>query len=402
MHRVLYIHHGGGIGGAPLSLLYLLRQLDRSRYNPIVVTLKPGPIVDLYRAEGIETHIATDISDFSHTTLEWYGGIELWRLPGKALRFWPSVVRTRRLVEALNPDLVHLNSSTLAAAAIGSAMAGAPVVWHIREPITKGYVGLRRALLRRIIDRRAARVVAISRHDASRLIPSDRIRVIHNFVDFTQFDRSLDGSVIRDEFGIPRGIPIVTMLGGVAPPKGTLTFVRAMTHVRETIPNAIGLIVGPGLPKVESGVKGLAKRILGTDIYGRAVGRELDGNGNIILTGIRQDVPNILAATDVLAFPSSVPHFARPVIEAAAMAKPSVASDLGGPQELIVQEETGLLVPANDPAALAQALIRLFTDPSLARRMGEVAFNYARKHFDAAKNAARTIAIYEEVLGKRE
>jgi glycosyltransferase involved in cell wall biosynthesis len=402
MRRVLYIHHGGGIGGAPLSLLYLLRQLDRTRYEPIIVTLKPGPVVDLYRAEGIETHVAANISDFSHTTLEWYGGAELWRLPGKVLRFWPSVVRTRRLVRAIAPDLVHLNSSTLAAAAIGSAMAGVPVIWHIREPIAKGYFGLRRALLRQAIHRRAVRVVAISHHDASQLNASNRIRVIHNFVDFAQFDRSLNGSAIRDELSIARDAPVVTMLGGVARPKGTLSFVRALAQVREVLPDAVGLIVGPPLPKEESLIRTLGKRLLGAEAYERSVARELEGKAGIILTGTRQDMPHILAATDVLAFPSSVPHFARPIIEAAAMAKPSVASDLGGPNELIVHNETGILVPANDSDALADSLIRLLTHPSLVRSMGEAAYHHAQEHFDAAKNAARTIAIYEEVLRDRE
>jgi hypothetical protein len=71
-----------------LSLLYLLRQLDRI-YEPAVLTLKHGPVIDLYRAEGIETYVDPGISDFSHTTLEWYGGYEWWRLPGKLLRLIP-------------------------------------------------------------------------------------------------------------------------------------------------------------------------------------------------------------------------------------------------------------------------------------------------------------------------
>jgi glycosyltransferase involved in cell wall biosynthesis len=318
------------------------------------------------------------------------------------LRFWPSVRRARQLIERIDPDLVHLNSSTLAAAAIGSARAGVPVVWHIREPLAGGYMGLRKVLLRRTIDRHATRVIAISHHDASQLMPTDRIRVIHNFVDFDVFDRALDGRAFRNEMGIPEHAPVVTMLGGVARPKGTLTFVRAMAHVREAVPNAIGLIVGLGLPAAESGLKALAKRILGTDAYAHAVARELLGQEGIHLTGIRQDVPEILAASDVLAFPSSVPHFARPIIEAAAMAKPAVASDLGGPQELIVNGETGLLIRASDPEALAVALIRLLDDPSLARSMGESAYRHAREHFNAERNAAETIAIYEEVLEKRE
>jgi hypothetical protein len=168
VRRVLYFHHGGAIGGAPLSLLYLLRQLDRARYTPVVVTTRPGPVVDLYRNEGIDTHVAADlagrIDDFSHTTLEWYNLKHWWPLPGRLLRFPASVRHAQRIVERFKPDLVHVNSSTLAAAVIGTRRAGVPIVWHIREPLARGYLGLRRAWLRGIIHRAANRVVAISEH----------------------------------------------------------------------------------------------------------------------------------------------------------------------------------------------------------------------------------------------
>jgi glycosyltransferase involved in cell wall biosynthesis len=404
MKRILYIHHGGGIGGAPLSLLYLLQRLDRSQYEPIVVTLKHGPIVDLYRQEGIETLVETGISDFSHTTLEWYGGRDLWRLPGKLLRIGPSIWRTRKLVRRIQPDLVHLNSSTLAPAAIGAAREGMPVVWHIREPLAKGYFGLRRAWIRQVVDRNAAAVVAICQNDADQLIPGDRIHVVYNFVDFGQFDRSLTGENFRQEMGIDAGAPVVTMLGGVAEPKGTLTLVRALPELVKTIPGVRVVIAGPEpKPLQEAGIKGLAKRLLGVDAYQKAVQQAVAGlddtaRRSILFTGIRRDIPDILAASTCLVFPSSVPHFARPIIEAAAMGIPSVASDLGGPRELIVHGETGLLVPPNDPAALAGALASVVSDGQYAHRLGEAAYQNAQKHFDSAQNAAETVAIYEKIL----
>lgn len=404
MSRILYIHHGGGIGGAPLSLLYLLRQLDRARYEPVVVTLKPGPVVDLYRAEGIETHVEGGISDFSHTTLEWYGGRAWWRLPGKLARIWPSIRRTRALLRRLKPDLVHLNSSTLAPAAIGCALEGVPVVWHIREPLARGYLGLRRAWIRRTIHRCAARVVAICDNDASQLIASDRIRVIYNFVDFNTFDRSTGSEAVRAELNIPDGAPVVAMLGGVAEPKGTLILIRALPHLLASVPGARVIVAGPppALP-AERGPKGLAKRLLGADAYQRACQRALnalepEAQAALAFTGVRRDIPDVLAASDCLAFPSVVPHFARPVIEAAAMGKPAVASDLGGPRELVVPGETGLLVPAGDPAALGQAMAALLGDPARAQAMGEAAYRRARRLFDASKNAAATVAVYDEVL----
>ena len=416
MRRVLYLHHGGGLGGAPLSLLYLIRQLDRTAYWPVVVTLKPGPVVELFQSEGIETYTDSSISDFSHTTLEWYGGADLWRLPGKLLSILPSIRHTRRLVERVMPDLVHLNSSTLAPSAIGAAEAGAPLVWHIREPLARGYLGLRRAWIRQVIDRYAERVIAICQHDAAQLIPSDRIRVVYNFVSFNQFDRSISGETIRAELSIPPDAPLVIMLGGVARPKGTLTLLRAIPIIRRSVPRAVTLVAGPP-PHAPSGVAGslsllspgqlakdVGKLVLGVEAYNNQVWRAWRAmrptdRESIIFAGMRRDVPALLAACDLLAFPSSAPHFARPVIEAAAMGKPAVASNLGGPDELIVDGETGLLCPPDDPHALAGAIIELLANPDRAQAMGEAAYQRARRLFDAATNAAATTAIYDEVLG---
>ncbi|MBI3760391.1 MAG: glycosyltransferase family 4 protein [Chloroflexi bacterium] len=402
MTRILYIHHGGGLGGAPLSLLYLLRQLDRAKYDPVVLCLRDGPVVEMYRRDGIETIVARGIDEFSHTALEWYGGFDLWRLPGKVLRFWPSIIRTRRYLRELKPDLVHLNSSTLAAPARAARREGIPVVWHIREPLADGYFGLRREWLKRHIHSDAARVIAVSRFDASRLVLSDRVRVIHNFVDFAEFDRAMDAVGARRALGLTPAQSVVTMLGGVARPKGTLPFVRALPLVRRAVPNVRFLVAGPP-PRVGASqpLKSFAKFLLGADAYDRAVmaaASEGLTSGHLRFIGMRSDVPQVLAATDVLAFPSVEPHFARPIIEAGAMAKPVVASRLGGPLELVVDGETGLLAPPNDPESLADAIVALLKDPERAAAMGEAGYRRARECFDAEKNARATFAVYDELL----
>ncbi|GAB4478106.1 MAG: hypothetical protein Kow00124_22060 [Anaerolineae bacterium] len=405
-HRVLYFHHGGAIGGAPLSLLFLLQQLDRDRWEPVVIATRPGPVHDLYRQNNIPIYLADEVGghldDFSHTTLEWYNFRHWWPLPSRLLRFPQAVRNARRIVERFQPDLVHINSSTLAVAALGTSQAGVPLIWHIREPLARGYVGLRRAWLRRVIDRTAARVIAISRYDASHLIPSDRIRVIYNFVDFSRFDRSLSGDGVRAELGIASSAPLILMLGGVAEPKGTLPLIEAMRLLLQRRPDARLLIAGPP-PQVAqgAGVRGLAKHLLRVDTYDRrvlAAVEQINPPGTVIFTGVRQDIPHLLAASDVLVFPSTVPHFARPVIEAAAMARPAVASNLGGPAELIVDGETGILVPPGDPSVLAGALLDLLGAPDQAAAMGEAAYCRARDLFNAERNAQATLAIYDELL----
>ena len=402
MKRILYIHHGGALGGAPISLLFLLRQLDRSCYEPIVLCLADGPVVERFRAAGVETHVATDISDFSHTELVWYGNTLLWQLPGKALRFLPSVAAVRRYLQRFQPDLVHLNSSTLAAAAQAAYLEGTPIVWHIREPLARGYFRMRRRWLRRRIARHATRVVAISQYDAAQLLPSDRIRVISNFVDFATFDRGINSDAARAHLNLNPAQYVVTMLGGCSAPKGTLPFVRALPLVREKIPNACFLVAGPK-PRVGASepLPALLKCLARADAYDRAVmsaSSPAIASGALRFLGMRDDVSQLMAASDLLVFPSIVPHFARPVIEAAAMAKPVVASDLGGPRELVRHNETGLLIPSNDPQILADAIIVILSDSARAQAMGEAGYWLARELFDARKNAARTFSIYEELI----
>ena len=114
--------------------------------------------------------------------------------------------------------------------------------------------------------------------------------------------------------------------------------------------------------------------------------------------GFRSDVERLVAASDLVVFPSVVPHFARPAIEAGAMAKPVVASRLGGVEEVVQHGRTGLLVPPNDPAALADGIVSVLTDEDLAGRLGEQGYRQALRLFDARRNVPRTVAIYERLL----
>jgi len=396
--RILYIHHGYGIGGATLSLLYLIQQLDHSRYDPTVVCIYDGPAAQRLREANIRVVTGAGIDHFSHTIAGAYSLRRPDVLLRKTLRFWPSVLRTERVVRELKADLVHLNTSGLPASAICAKRAGVPVVWHIREPLHHGYLGLRRALFRRTIHRYADRVIAICQDNARQLIPSDRIRVIYNFVDFALFDRHLSGAPVRRELGLKPAAQIVLMLGGVAIPKGTSPFVQALPLVRRHLPD-IHFVIAGSAPAMESGWRGRLSRI---QTYYRHIRQFIaahDLEGCLHFVGVRQDVPQLLAACDLLVFPSTVPHFARPIIEAGAMSKPVVASNLGGPDELVVQGETGLLVPHNDPSALSEAIVEILSRPEKAQSMGNAGYERARRLYDAQVNAAQTFAIYKELLG---
>ena len=396
MKRILFVHHGKGIGGAPLSLLYLIRGLDPNEYEARVACLHESAAADLFRGAGIRTDILHGVNDFSHTNVLWY---PWWQLPKTLLRlaqFPMSYVRAKRYFAGVRPDIVHLNTSTLTAAALAAKRCGARVVWHIREPLQSGYFGIRRSIIRRIIARTSDAILPICRYDASQLIQTPNIEVVYNFIDFAQFSSEIDGEEIRTELKAAPGAVVVLMLGGVNPIKGTAEFVTAALKVLETGKNVIFIVAGPVPPA------SFRNRLNGLSVYAKRLSSAIpeERKAAIRLIGIRSDVPKLLAASDILCFPSTVPHFARPVIEASAMQVPVIASDLGGPQELVVHEETGLLVPACDTDALASALIRLIDDPDLRKRFGRAGRVLAKEKFDAEKNTRQVIGVYRHLMEK--
>lgn len=383
---IFYVHHEYALGGAPLSLLYLLRRLDRRRYLPRVICLREGPAATLYREEKIPVNVVCG-PDLSHTELVWF---RAWQLPKLLWRLLVSVPlffrlrRTMRREASGSHPLVHLNSSTLVVAALAAKSLGFPVVWHIREPLARGYLGVRRALLRLAIRTLAARVIAISRHDAAQLgkMPDGLVRVIYNFVDLSQFDVACPTGALRKELNIPKSAPVILFLGGDARVKGADILLVSAPVVLEELRDAHLIFAG----EMRSGFALKVSESVSDFLRSR-----------LHVLGPRRDVPSLLADATILVFPSIVPHFARPVIEAAAMAKPVVASDLGGVRELISPGETGILIPPNDPVALGRAILDLVRDPARSYRLGQQALIRAREEFDALRNAADTFEVYSEI-----
>ncbi len=119
----------------------------------------------------------------------------------------------------------------------------------------------------------------------------------------------------------------------------------------------------------------------------------------VIFTGFRDDIPDIIAALDVVLHTSSQPEpFGRVLIEAMAMGKPVVATNLGGVPEVVKDGETGLLVPPKEPDALAEASIKLLKDKQFASWLGANGLKHVRANFDAHSHVERIEALYERLL----
>jgi glycosyltransferase involved in cell wall biosynthesis len=292
--------------------------------------------------------------------------------------------------------------------------AGIPFVWHVREPPFNQ--GLRTILIRHVMLRAPALIFisdhdrkrwlhgVTSEHDRQTLAPKEKGVVIPNFVDFKRFNKNIDSSAIRSELNIPVDAKVILFFGGTSRVKGAHILLSALDIAAQNCQNLWAIFAGAIRPMSQSFIARTGRVILPLlgkpterqDFYRRLGCNRL--RDRIVLLPFRHDPERLIATSDLVVFPSTEPHFARPVIEAGAMAKPVVASKIGGVEELVEDGGTGFLVPPNEPHALADAITRLIDDSRLAANMGEAGYKRALANYNADINAAKIMGIYERVL----
>ena len=196
-----------------------------------------------------------------------------------------------------------------------------------------------------------------------------------------------DRAGIRSSLGIPPDAPVVGIVGRLIREKGYLELFEAMVRVREAVPKAWLLVIGPEEPE-----KG--------DAVGRGDARKAGLADQVVFTGCREDTVDLYSAMDVSCLPSHREGFPRTVMEASAMGLPVVSTDVRGCREAVENGVTGLLVPVKDPSALADALLTLLRSPDLRTKMGLAGRAKAARDFDERRVFETVARTYEELLGR--
>ena len=213
-------------------------------------------------------------------------------------------------------------------------------------------------------------------------ITPERVVAISAGVDSARFHPGVSGKAVRDELGLGAA-PMVGLVANVRGSKGHNVFLDAARAVLTAAPETRFLIVGDGV-----GFE---------DVKGRV--RQLGLEARVHLTGFRRDIPEVMAALDVLALPSIRSEAIPQVIpQALAVGTPVVASTVGGSPELIRDGENGRLVPPADPAALAAAILELLREPERARAMARAGQVMVQARYTIDATMARTTAVYRELL----
>ena len=224
---------------------------------------------------------------------------------------------------------------------------------------------------------------------------AEKIHVIRNGARIPLFSPDLARSSVRAELDIPATAKVVMMVSRINPQKGVEHLLEAVPEILARVPDAWFVIVGDVV------LESSAQEAAYTSFLSSRV-RELGVGERVLFTGLRRDIPYLLAAADLSVLPSLSEGLPNSVIEAMAAGLPVVATKVGGIPELIQQGRSGLLVPPGNRAALVESVTTVLSNPFLSKRIGEAARLRIQSGFSFEKMFQETIALYRTVLAEKE
>lgn len=308
----------------------------------------------------------------------------------------------RRLASIIRKEgvsLVHVNEILDVYGGIAARIAGVPCVWHVRADISSWPFALK-MMLPRIVAWLSSEIIAVSasvQEEVFRLqgVDSPKISVIHDpGPDPSAFRPGLNGAAVRRELGLGDRAGLVVLVAKMVESKGHEVLIRAVPSVLASFPDAHFVIVGGDLDGPHH--QRYAARLRGLPI-------ELGIGSAVTFTGYRSDIPQVMAAADVVTHCSTHPDpFPGVVLQGMALGKAVVASDIGGPREQIEDGLSGILVAPGDSAALAHAICELLGDPGKRVSLGRVAATRVRDRFTSDGFYRRLSGAYGELIGSRD
>lgn len=382
--RILRVIARMNVGGPAIHVTALHSRLDPQRFDSMLVSgsenAGEGSMYDYAAARGVYPTIVPEMRGVA--TLAPRDGIALARLVRIAREFRPHIVDTHTAKAGFLGRLA-------------AKIAGVPAVVHTYHGhVLHGYYGGLRTTILRGMERGLAqitdRIIAVSHQIKAELVEhgiasAERIHVVPLGLELGQFlNAESTGGAFHREFGLAPGTPLIGIVGRVFPIKNHRLFLNAMARLASLHPDARFVVVGDGI--LRAGMEDLA--------------RTLGIRERTIFTGWRQDLPAIYAALRVLVVSSDNEGTPMSAIEAMASGVPVVATRVGGLPDLVKDGQSGLLVPANDAAAMTDAVSQLLSNDILRAAMGQ------RARLDAAPFSVERLAsdmerVYMDVLQDR-
>lgn len=384
--RVLYVNHTSVISGGERSLLTLLPALSSAVDARVAV-----PKGDLAAAAA---RLGVPVTAIAGTA----GSLRMHPLhtPRALAEMSLAALQVRRAAHRYGAEIVHANSIRAGIVTGLARTRPAAVVVHVRDCLPPG--ALSKATMR-LVSATATTIVANSNYTArsvTAVVPNAPVEVVYNPVDLERFNPArIDRASARASLGVAGERRV--LLGVVAqltPWKGQDTAIEALKLLREQDLDAHLLLIGSA--------KFLARSTrFDNDAYVSRLRELVASSGlqdRVTWLGEREDIPELIRALDVLLLPSWEEPFGRAIIEAMGLGVPVLATNVGGPAEIIADGREGYLLAPREPAAWAQAVGRLAEHPERALEMGRAGRRRAEEAFSLADHATAVLEVYERAI----
>jgi glycosyltransferase involved in cell wall biosynthesis len=386
--RVLFLepNDDGTVGGSYQVLYDFVRHLDRDRYEPVVVFYQDNRFVELLRDEGVTVHLLASMWQRERRVMR------SGRVLGQARTLLGSIWRRARFLRREHIDLLHVNSTPqtgqddwLPAARLVGIPAIATCAINVRFEVGSA---LQRALMRSY-----ARVLPVSAHVARQLIAfgfaPDRVTTIHPGIDIESFRGKVrtPSAVTRALLGVEPDTLLVTLVGNVRRWKGHHVAIEALRLLSPAERRGVRLLLAGATADCDARYE--------QELRGTVTAEGLEAQVSFL--GHRDDVPDLMAASDVVLHASVEPEpFGLVVVEAMALGRCVLASELGGPSE-ILKDRAGATFSPSRPAELAAILSALMKDPARRTAASQRAPVEAER-FHISSTVAATSRVYDELL----
>jgi len=376
--KILHLSDYVDLGGGETSFLNQLKIFDKKLLFPIIACPAEGKLTFELQKIGLK--------------VETIPFRPIKRI-GKIFVQYPitSTVKLHRLIQKENVQIVHANGfNSMAAAAPAAKLGSVPLVWTCHGWWPTG------RLTGKFINYFADKVIAVSKFVKDKLeregcVDPLLIEHIPLGVDISKDRIGNASGAIRREFNLNDDIPVVGMIGRFQEIKGHHIFVRMAAEICRSHPSVRFMIVGPSVfgNASESGYAQKTHELI----------HDSNLKENIILTGFRQDISDILTALDVLVVPSEIETFGMVILEAMAMGVPVVSCAKGGPEEIIDDGVNGFLIAEQDPLLLAQKVLYLLENHSVKEAIRLSGKRTVFRKFRIEDQVKKIESVYTQLAG---
>lgn len=387
-HKILFISHESDAGGAEQCLFDLVSQIDKRKFEAFVNLPCQGPmrqILDDNKIPFFISHTERWVPSASDRSLK-----HVFRfLKTLRARIWS--IETK--IQKHNIDLVYSNTITCIDGAIAAWRSDIPHIWHIHENLDgnhsiKSYFSTR--LTYQIARFFCKNFITVSNQLANQIKTTGvDVTTIYNGVDLKQFDLPASNQ-IKNELGLSPTTLLIGQIGSLIPSKGVSDFIESAEKIlaKKQRNDLAFLLIGSGPNEY-------------TDFVTRKI-QHSPYSRHFHLLGQRSDIPRIISELSIVVLASESEGLPRAVIETMAAKKPVIASRCGGPEEIIVDGETGFLVPVNNAHEIAEKACYLLEHPEQAQAMGRKGFLRAQKLFSLDQYIQNIEKVIIETISQRD